>query len=379
MKNLISFRIGKEKIEMWQVFISVFLLLMFFVCLFLGYGFISSAHKSIQVNEEEIVEDLSIITDFSKINNENYSEKSISNYYKDYRKLISDNDGLLKLDNFEIDLYGNIGTSIYRINLNKDGWFLFNNIDKNINEINDVYIVDSELNFKRINYQISSYIKDYTEDPLYENYEVGDFNFFYNKKNDYFYGYKSISDHYDCYFVISGEKIGIKSSDIEKLFNKLNSNINISIDKSYKSTGLKLSSNYKTIKLNDDTTLDLYTNVSIISLANGIKNNPNVINIMSKNTLDTMSLKEINKNIEDYSKGTKKNGYLQYKYKNSKIYLKYNLKDYPDFNYSEGGINGILVDANGKTLLIQFDKTYSFSEQDELDKILDNTIGDIIY
>lgn len=378
MKNLVSFKIGKEKIEMWQVFISIFLLLMFFVCIFLGYGFLSSAHNNVQVNEEESVDDLAIITDFSKINNDNYSESSINYYYKDYKKYISDNDASLKLDNIEVDLYSNINTSVYRVNLNKNGWFLFNNISNDFNDLNEFYVLDTDLNFHKINYQINSFIKDYTEDPLYENFEVGDFNFFYNKKNDYFYGYKSISDHDDCYFVLSGEKFRFNTSDYEKLFKEISNNINITIDKTYKTTGLKLSEKYENIKLDDKTSLDLYTNVSIVSLTNGIKSNPNVIDVMSKNTLNTMSIKEINKSIDSYSKGNKKNGYLQYKYKDSKIYLKYNLKDYPDFNYSEGGINGVLIDINGKTLLIQFDKTYTFTEQDELDKVLNTTIGEII-
>ena len=378
MKNLVSFKIGKEKIEMWQVFISVFLLLMFFVCMFLGYGFLSSAHNNVQVNEEESVDDLAIITDFSKINKDNYSESSINYYYKDYKKYISDNNGSLKLDNIEVDLYSNINTSVYRVNLNKNGWFLFNNISNDFNDLNEFYVLDTDLNFHKVNYQINSFIKDYTEDPLYENFEIGDFNFFYNKKNDYFYGYKSISDHDDCYFVLSGEKFRFNTSDYEKLFKEINNNINITIDKTYKTTGLKLSEKYENIKLDDNTSLDLYTNVSIVSLTNGIKSNPNVIDVMSKNTLNTMSIKEINKSIDNYSKGNKKNGYLQYKYKDSKIYLKYNLKDYPDFNYSEGGINGVLIDINGKTLLIQFDKTYTFTEQDELDKVLNTTIGEII-
>ena len=98
MKNLMSFKFGKEKIEIWQVFIFIFLLLMFIVCIFLCIGFLSSAHSNVEVNETVINDELGIITDFNRINNENYSEKQINEFKKNYRKYISDNAVLLKQD-----------------------------------------------------------------------------------------------------------------------------------------------------------------------------------------------------------------------------------------------------------------------------------------
>ena len=378
MKNLMSFKLGKEKIEIWQVFIFIFLLLMFIVCIFLGIGFLSSAHSNVEVNETVINDELGIIADFNRINNDNYSEKQINEFKKNYKKYISDNAGLLKQDNMEFDIYRNIGSSIYRININKNKWFLFNNINKNSTELNELFVVDTDLKFHKIYYQTNTIVKDCTEDPNYENYKVGDFNFFYNKKNDYFYGYKSISDDYDSYFVISGEKLGINASDYEKFFKLIDNNINISTNKTYKTVGLLLSDDKRKITINDSTSLDLVTNVNIISLRNGIKGNSNVINYIDSKSLDTFSIKEIFKNIDDYSTSSKKNGYLQYKYKNTKIYLKYNLKDYPDFNFSEGGINGALIECNDNTLLVQFDKVYTFASQEELEKVLESTIGSII-
>ncbi len=377
--KILSIKLGKEKIEIWQVFIFIFLLLMFFVCVFLGYGFISSAHSKVEVIEVQENEELGIITDFDKINESNYSIKQINEFKKNYKKLISDNSGILKLDSFEFDLYKNIGKSIYKININKNGWFLFNNIEKTNDSINEAFIVDSDLNFHKLLFQTNTIIKDCTEDPNYENFKVGDFNFFYNKKSDYFYGYKSISNDYDSYFVISGEKFGLERNDLDSFFKLLDSNITISTNKAYSYSGISLSNNYKNIKINDNSRLDLVTNVNIISLRNGIKNNSNVINLINKNTLDTFSIKEVFKNVDSYSEGNKKNGYLQYKYDNTKIYLKYNVKDYPEFNFSEGGINGVLVGTYDSTLLIQFDKTYEFISQEELDNILKTTIGDIIF
>ncbi len=377
--KILSIKLGKEKIEIWQVFIFIFLLLMFFVCVFLGYGFISSAHSKVEVVETPVNDEIGIITDFNKIDESNYSIKQINEFKKDYKRLISDNSGSIKFDNFEFDLYKNIGKSIYKININKNGWFLFNNIERTNDSINEAYIVDSDLNFHKLLFQTNTIIKDCTEDPNYENFEVGEFNFFYNKKSDYFYGYKSISNDYDSYFVISGEKIGIEKSNLESFFRLLDSNIDISTNKAYNYSGLSLSNNYKNIRLNETTRLDLVTNVNIISLRNGIKNNSNVINLINKNTLDTFNIKEIFKDIDTYSEGNKKNGYLQYKYNNTKIYLKYNNKDYPEFNFSEGGFNGVLVGTNDSTLLIQFDKTYEFTSQEELDNILKTTIGDILF
>lgn len=378
MKNLMSFKLGKEKIEIWQVFIFIFLLLMFIVCIFLGIGFLSSAHSNVEVTENVIDEELSIITDFNKINDENYSEKQISEFKKNYKKYISDNAGYLKQDNMEFDIYRNIGSSIYKININKNKWLLFNNINKNSSEINEAYVVDTDLKFHKIFYQTNTIVKDCTEDPNYENFKVGDFSFFYNKKNDYFYGYKNISDDYDSYFVISGEKLGINPGDYEKFFKLIDSNIEISTNKSFKTVGLLLSDEKKKININDSLSLNLVTNVNIISLRNGIKGNSNVINYIDLKSLDTFSIKEIYKNIDDYSESSKKNGYLQYKYKNVKIYLKYSLKEYPDFNFTEGGINGVLIECNENTLLVQFDKTYTFLSQEELVTILDTTIGNII-
>ena len=54
------------------------------------------------------------------------------------------------------------------------------------------------------------------------------------------------------------------------------------------------------------------------------------------------------------------------------------MKDYPDFNFSEGGINGALIECNDNTLLVQFDKVYTFASQEELEKVLESTIGSII-
>ena len=62
-------------------------------------------------------------------------------------------------------------------------------------------------------------------------------------------------------------------------------------------------------------------------------------------------------------------------YKDTSIYLRYNLSDYPEFNYSEGGINAILVGSGNSTILFQFDKVFTFESQEELDKILDEKLG----
>jgi hypothetical protein len=65
-------------------------------------------------------------------------------------------------------------------------------------------------------------------------------------------------------------------------------------------------------------------------------------------------------------------------YDDMSIYLKYNLVDYPEFNYSEGGINGVLIESGNYTILIQFEKVFEFASQEELDKILEDTIGSIL-
>lgn len=380
MKNLLGFKIGKEKIEVWQVFIFLFLLLMFFVCLFLGVGIISTAKSTVNVHVEEVdEEELGLISNFNNLSDK-YSESDIDKFNKTYNREISDNYGLLKLDNFEIDLYGNINSSIYRINLNKNHYFLFNNISKNISELNEFFIVDTELKFHKILYQTNTLIKDYSNDPLFEKVEVNDFNFFYNATSDYFYAYKYINGDSinDYYFVLSGEKIGFKHKDIEKLFKTLESNISITQDKKYTSTGLVLSNDYKNININNNLKLDLNSNVYINSINNGIKNNSNSITVTNKTNNDTYSIKEIFKSIDEATKNGKKFGYLKYMYEDMSIYLKYNLVDYPEFNYSEGGINGVLIESGNCTILIQFDKVYSFLSQEELDKILDDTIGSIL-
>ncbi len=379
MKNLLSFKIGKEKIEIWQVFIFSFLLLMFFVCLFLGIGIISTANKNVNVNVEVPEEELGLITNFDNLS-EKYSEEELIKYNKTYNKDISDNYGLLKLDNFEIDLYGNINSSIYRINLNKNHYFLFNNINKNISELNEFFIVDTELKFHKILYQTNTIVKDYSNDSNYEKFEINDFYFFYNKNSDYFYAYKYINGDSinDYYFILSGEKIGFKYKNIEKLFKFLESNISITQDKKYTSTGLVLNNKYKNININNKYNLDLYSNVYINSINNGVKSNSNSIVVTNKNTNDTYSIKEIFKGIDETTKNIKKFGYLKYMYDDMSIYLKYNLVDYPEFNYSEGGINGVLIESGNCTILIQFEKVFEFASQEELDKILEDTIGSIL-
>lgn len=379
MKNLLSFKIGKEKIEIWQVFIFSFLLLMFFVCLFLGIGIISTANNNVNVNVEASEEELGLITNFDNLS-EKYSEEELIKYNKTYNKDISDNYGLLKLDNFEIDLYGNINSSIYRINLNKNHYFLFNNINKNISELNEFFIVDTELKFHKILYQTNTIVKDYSNDSNYEKFEINDFIFFYNKNSDYFYAYKYINGDSinDYYFILSGEKIGFKYKNIEKLFKFLESNISITQDKKYTSTGLVLNNKYKNININNKYNLDLYSNVYINSINNGIKSNSNSIVVTNKTTNDIYSIKEIFKGIDETTKNTKKFGYLKYMYDDMSIYLKYNLVDYPEFNYSEGGINGVLIESGNCTILIQFEKVFEFASQEELDKILENTIGSIL-
>lgn len=379
MKNLLSFKIGKEKIEIWQVFIFSFLLLMFFVCLFLGIGIISTANKNVNVNVEVPEEELGLITNFDNLS-EKYSEEELIKYNKTYNKDISDNYGLLKLDNFEIDLYGNINSSIYRINLNKNHYFLFNNINKNISELNEFFIVDTELKFHKILYQTNTIVKDYSNDSNYEKFEINDFIFFYNKNSDYFYAYKYINGDSinDYYFILSGEKIGFKYKNIEKLFKFLESNISITQDKKYTSTGLVLNNKYKNININNKYNLDLYSNVYINSINNGVKSNSNSIVVTNKTTNDTYSIKEIFKGIDETTKNTKRFGYLKYMYDDMSIYLKYNLVDYPEFNYSEGGINGVLIESGNYTILIQFEKVFEFASQEELDKILEDTIGSIL-
>ncbi len=379
MKSLLSFKIGKEKIEIWQVFIFSFLLLMFFVCLFLGIGIISTANKNVNVNMEVPEEELGLITNFDNLS-EKYSEEELIKYNKTYNKDISDNYGLLKLDNFEIDLYGNINSSIYRINLNKNHYFLFNNINKNISELNEFFIVDTELKFHKILYQTNTIVKDYSNDSNYEKFEINDFIFFYNKNSDYFYAYKYINGDSinDYYFILSGEKIGFKYKNIEKLFKFLESNISITQDKKYTSTGLVLNNKYKNININNKYNLDLYSNVYINSINNGVKSNSNSIVVTNKTTNDIYSIKEIFKGIDETTKNTKKFGYLKYMYDDMSIYLKYNLVDYPEFNYSEGGINGVLIESGNCTILIQFEKVFEFASQEELNKILENTIGSIL-
>ena len=379
MKNLLSFKIGKEKIEIWQVFIFSFLLLMFFVCLFLGIGIISTANNNVNVNMEVPEEELGLITNFDNLS-EKYSEEELIKYNKTYNKDISDNYGLLKLDNFEIDLYGNINSSIYRINLNKNHYFLFNNINKNISELNEFFIVDTELKFHKILYQTNTIVKDYSNDSNYEKFEINDFYFFYNKNSDYFYAYKYINGDSinDYYFILSGEKIGFKYKNIEKLFKFLESNISITQDKKYTSTGLVLNNKYKNININNKYNLDLYSNVYINSINNGLRSNSNSIVVTNKNTNDIYSIKEIFKGIDETTKNTKRFGYLKYMYDDMSIYLKYNLVDYPEFNYSEGGINGVLIESGNCTILIQFEKVFEFASQEELDKILEDTIGSIL-
>ena len=379
MKNLLSFKIGKEKIEIWQVFIFSFLLLMFFVCLFLGIGIISTANNNVNVNMEVPEEELGLITNFDNLS-EKYSEEELIKYNKTYNKDISDNYGLLKLDNFEIDLYGNINSSIYRINLNKNHYFLFNNINKNISELNEFFIVDTELKFHKILYQTNTIVKDYSNDSNYEKFEINDFYFFYNKNSDYFYAYKYINGDSinDYYFILCGEKIGFKYKNIEKLFKFLESNISITQDKKYTSTGLVLNNKYKNININNKYNLDLYSNVYINSINNGLRSNSNSIVVTNKTTNDTYSIKEIFKGIDETTKNTKRFGYLKYMYDDMSIYLKYNLVDYPEFNYSEGGINGVLIESGNCTILIQFEKVFEFASQEELDKILEDTIGSIL-
>ena len=375
MKNLLSFKLGKENIEMWQVFIFIFLLLMFFVCLFLGVGILSTAKPSVNVNEEiNYEEELELLNNFNNLS-EKYNESDINKYNKTYSKLISDNMGILRLDNFEIDLYGNINSSIYRVNLNKNHLFLFHNISKNITDLNEMYVVDSELTFHKILYQVNTLVKDYSNDPEYEKIEIDDFVFFYNKKQDYFYGYKYIDGDSinDYYFVISGEKIGFKYKNIDKLFKLLEDNISITKDKKYKSTGLVLPNTV--ININDNTKLDLSTNVFINSINNGIKNNINNIVVTDSKTMENITIKEMFKSIDDATVNTKKQGFLKYMYKDTSIYLRYNLSDYPEFNYSEGGINAILVGSGNSTILFQFDKVFTFESQEELDKILDEKLG----
>lgn len=380
MKNLLGFKIGKENIEIWQLFIFLFLLLMFFVCLFLGVGILSTAKKEVKVNVEEIKEeDLGFINNFDNLN-EKYSNEDLAKFYKTYNREISDNNGILKIDNFEMNLYGNIDSSIYRINMNKNHLFLFNNIKKNILELNEFYIVDTEFKFHKILYQVNTLVKDYSNDPKFKKIEVNDFVFFYNEYSDYFYAYKYIDGDSinDYYFILSGEKIGFKYKDLEKLFKSLESNISITQDKKYTSTGLVLSEAYKSININNNFKLDLYSNVYINSINNGIKNNTNSIVVTDKTTLENISIKEIFKGVEESTKNTKKFGFLKYMYEDMPIYLKYNLVDYPEFNYSEGGINGVLIGSGNTTILIQFDNVYEFLSQEELDTVLKNTIGKIL-
>ena len=383
MKDVITFKIGKERIAFWQLIVILFILFMFMICLFLGFGFMTHSSKQVNVETSELDTSVkTIITDFSSLTKLFDKDTVLKDKYtKNYHKYISDNDGFLVLDNAEYNYFGNINSSVYRININSKKWFLFNELNNKLIDSNIIYVVDSDMNFHRLNIVSNTVVKNYTPEEGYKKFEKNEFVFYYSIDADYFYGYMYVGGDSinDYYITVSGEGYGLPEDSYYKLFSDITENIKVSNSDTYSYVGMILSNEYKNFKIDDNLSLDLYSNILMSNISNGTKKNRNKITFSYKDKPSRIvSISEVNKTIDEYTKNTKKNGYLQYTYGTKTIYLKYNINDYPEFNYSLGGFNGIVTQVGDKSLLIQFDKTFEFDSQEVLESTLEELLSPFI-
>lgn len=383
MKDVITFKIGKERIAFWQLIVILFILFMFMICLFLGFGFMTHSSKQVNVETSELDTSVkTIITDFSSLTKLFDKDTGLKDKYtKNYHKYISDNDGFLVLDNAEYNYFGNINSSVYRININSKKWFLFNELNNKLIDSNIIYVVDSDMNFHRLNIVSNTVVKNYTPEEGYKKFEKNEFVFYYSIDADYFYGYMYVGGDSinDYYITVSGEGYGLPEDSYYKLFSDITENIKVSNSDTYSYVGMILSNEYKNFKIDDNLSLDLYSNILMSNISNGTKKNRNKITFSYKDKPSRIvSISEVNKTIDEYTKNTKKNGYLQYTYGTKTIYLKYNINDYPEFNYSLGGFNGIVTQVGDKSLLIQFDKTFEFDSQEVLENTLEELLSPFI-
>ena len=383
MKDVITFKIGKERIAFWQLIVILFILFMFMICLFLGFGFMTHSSKQVNVETSELDTSVkTIITDFSSLTKLFDKDTNLKDKYtKNYHKYISDNDGFLVLDNAEYNYFGNINSSVYRININSKKWFLFNELNNKLIDSNIIYVVDSDMNFHRLNIVSNTVVKNYTPEEGYKKFEKNEFVFYYSIDADYFYGYMYVGGDSinDYYITVSGEGYGLPEDSYYKLFSDITENIKVSNSDTYSYVGMILSNEYKNFKIDDNLSLDLYSNILMSNISNGTKKNRNKITFSYKDKPSRIvSISEVNKTIDEYTKNTKKNGYLQYTYGTKTIYLKYNINDYPEFNYSLGGFNGIVTQVGDKSLLIQFDKTFEFDSQEVLESTLEELLSPFI-
>lgn len=383
MKDVITFKIGKERIAFWQLIVILFILFMFMICLFLGFGFMTHSSKQVNIETSELDTSVkTIITDFSSLTKLFDKDTGLKDKYtKNYHKYISDNDGFLVLDNAEYNYFGNINSSVYRININSKKWFLFNELNNKLIDSNIIYVVDSDMNFHRLNIVSNTVVKNYTPEEGYKKFEKNEFVFYYSIDADYFYGYMYVGGDSinDYYITVSGEGYELPEDSYYKLFSDITENIKVSNSDTYSYVGMILSNEYKNFKIDDNLSLDLYSNILMSNISNGTKKNRNKITFSYKDKPSRIvSISEVNKTIDEYTKNTKKNGYLQYTYGTKTIYLKYNINDYPEFNYSLGGFNGIVTQVGDKSLLIQFDKNFEFDSQEVLESTLEELLSPFI-
>ena len=383
MKNVLSFKFGKGKIPYWEIFLVLFILFMFVICVFLGVGIISRGNNTVNVTKEDVdVSVLSIITDFNKIPEEFYDEVNdgITNrekYNKNYRKYISSNINNLVFDNIRFDYYGVISSSIYKINFNKNNWFLLNNLEKNLSQSN-IYVVDTLMNFHKLDIAIENSIKDYTENEGYIKISLGSFNFYYSEEKDHFYGYVFIDSdgEKDYYFTVSGKEYGLSYQSYLKFFDAFNRNIDITIKSGYSDIGISLGKKYTDLKVLNNFKMDLDTNFYINTINNGLKHSNNEISIIEKSNIsNSYNITFVDKDILEYTKPTKKYGYLPYTYNDKNIYLKYDIKNYPEFNYSLGAFEGVVFGDNEGSIYIDFNETVEFDSQEVLEKELTDRLG----
>ena len=384
MKNVLSFKFGKGKIPFWEIFLVLFILYMFIICLFLGIGIISRGNNTVDVTKEDVdVSVLSIITDFNKIPAEFYEETSndgITNrdkYNKNYKKYISSNKNNLVFDNMRIDYFNGIASSIYKINFNKNNWFLFNSLSKNLNQSN-IYVVDTLMNFHKLDVDIENIAKDYTENEGYKKISLGSFTFYYSSEKDHFYGYVFIDSDSEnsYYFTISGINYGLSYQSYIKFFDAINRNIDITINGGNSDLGISLDKKYNDLKVSSNFKMDLNTYFYITSINNGLKHSNNEISVIEKNDIsNTYNITYVDKDILEYTKPTKKNGYLPYTYNDKNIYLKYNIKEYPEFNYSLGAFDGVVFGDSEGSIYIDFNETIEFDSQEVLEKELTDKLG----
>ena len=384
MKNVLSFKFGKGKIPFWEIFLVLFILYMFIICLFLGIGIISRGNNSVNVTKEDVdVSVLSIITDFNKIPEEFYNEEStdgITNrdkYNKNYKKYISSNKNDLVFDNMRIDYFNGIGPSIYKINFNKNNWFLFNSLEKNLSQSN-IYVVDTLMNFHKLDVDIENIAKDYTENEGYKKISLGSFNFYYSSEKDHFYGYVFIDSDSEknYYFTISGVNYGLSYQSYIKFFDAINRNVEITVNSGYNDIGISLGKKYTDLKVSSNFKMDLNTYFYINYINNGLKHSNNEISIIEKSDINNnYTITYVDKDILEFTKPTKKYGYLPYTYNDKNIYLKYNIKDYPEFNYSLGAFDGVVFGDSEGSIYIDFNETIEFDSQEVLEKELTDKLG----